>query len=106
MWLANGTVTTSCPSVRWRMGGSLSSSPTLKSSPLTFEELTKVALLGTERAPITSAADRGNETSLLAQLDSSKREAMLLAAAAVLSTYQRSGQTAAVSKITPPEVAA
>lgn len=83
----------------------MSSSPKLaKQDP--WGELTKTALLGTERAPFTPVLTNSEADPLFMQIDSAKREQAVLAAAAVLSTYRRSGVTPAKATGKTPEQAA
>lgn len=82
----------------------MSSSPKLaKQDP--WGELTKTALLGTERAPFAPVSTNSEADPLLLQIDSAKREQAVLSAAVVLSTYRRSGATPAKATGKTPDPA-
>src|SRR5882724_1034723 len=94
-----------CHSARWVKGGSLSLPP---SNDLLWQQLVKSAVLGSERS---AAPHAGNDSdsqlgNLLAQVKPENREAGLLSAAAIVSTYERCGlflETGAELSLAPCE---
>jgi hypothetical protein len=61
-------------------------------APVTFSELTQVALLGTERQAVLPTVGETDLNRLLAQLDLNRREEALLAAAALSGLHEEIGQ--------------